>query len=527
MEFLVNAADMKQCDLFTIRQVGIPSMVLMERAALAVTEELVARAPSLKSVLVVCGSGNNGGDGFAAARLLDERGIPVTLLFMGREEALTEEARLQKSICRRCGIEPETDFWGKDYSVIVDALFGIGLSRPVEGKYADLLNWMNHQDAYRVAVDIPSGISADTGAVLGTAFRADLTVTFAYRKLGHILYPGTEYCGTVVRRDIGITSDGLRQGKCPFLYEPEDLQRIPPRRPYSNKGTYGKVLLIAGSRGMSGAAYLAALAAYRTGCGLVRILTPACNREILQGSLPEAIVTTWESDEKDISGIFRKDSSDPSIRDGSLPDASGVNTSDRDCKLEECLQWADVVALGPGMGRNTDTREILSQVLRNWKHTLVIDADGLNELSRDPDLLLDTDASVILTPHVGEMSRLIGKEKEEITEDLLECAHIFAGDYQVVCVLKDARTVISDGTRLCINTSGNNGMAVGGSGDILTGIIASLAAQHMSSFEAASCGVYLHGLAGDEAQRRLGAYSLIATDIIQSVPQVLRTVFPG
>lgn len=493
MEFLLNAAQMKQYDYDTIHKIGIPSLVLMERAALCTVEEIHRAQCDLHSVLVVCGSGNNGGDGFAAARLLDAQGIRVSVAFVGREEAMSEETRLQRQICENCGIKISSNYMQHEYTTIVDAVFGIGLSRNIEGAYAEVIAWINQQDACVVSVDIPSGIGTDTGKIMGTAVEADLTVTFAYRKLGHVLYPGTQCCGNVVCRDIGITAGRFHSGlPSVFTYTPDDLAGIAPRKPYSNKGTYGKVLLIAGSEGMSGAACLAAMAAYRSGSGLVRVLTPKCNRQVLQSYLPEAIVSVWQPD------VFPQS------------------------MLQETLAWADVVGIGPGFGIGAAQNKILEYVLANWKKILVIDADGLNLLSEQIELLYDTEASVIVTPHIGEMMRLTDSSKEEILEDIVRSAKEFALQYGVICALKDARTVVSNGKKSYINTSGNSGMASGGSGDVLTGIICALAAQRMPAFEAATLGVYLHGLSGDSAREKKGAYGMIARDIAEEASCVLK-----
>lgn len=494
MEVLLNAAQMKQCDSDTIHRIGIPSSVLMERAALSVVDELYRHAYDLHSVLVVCGPGNNGGDGFAVARLLDERGVRVTVAFVGRESSMSQETIQQKKICENCGIKTSTNFQVHEYTVIVDAIFGIGLSRSIEGEIAEVIRWVNRQVAVRVAVDIPSGVSSDNGKILGEAIRADLTVTFAYRKLGHILYPGTQLCGTVVRRDIGIAAGPAAEngGGTVFTYDSEDLQRVARRSPYSNKGTYGKVLLVAGSSGMSGAACLAAEAAYRSGSGLVRVFTPECNRTVIQTFLPEAIVTAY----------------DPAF----FPMQA----------LTEALDWADVTGIGPGLGKSSTSAYLLREVLSRSKTPVVIDADGLNLLSESMELLEEAQCSIVLTPHIGEMMRLTANTKEEILDDLLRCAKRFAREYRVVCVLKDARTVVTDGKQTYLNTSGNHGMAVGGSGDVLTGIICGLLAQGMRTFDASSLGVYLHGLSGDRASRRNGTYGMIAGDITKQIGQVLK-----
>ncbi len=493
MEFLLNARQMKTCDSDTIQNTGIPSLVLMERAALATVEEMQRFGCDLRSVLVVCGSGNNGGDGFAAARLLDEIGVRVTVAFAGKPESMSEETSIQKRICENCGIKISSNYREREYTTIVDALFGIGLSREINGAYAELIEWINLQPASKVAIDIPSGISADTGRVMGIAVQADLTVTFAYRKIGQLLYPGAEYCKKIVRRDIGITTGHFPDGiPSVFTYSDEDLLRIRQRRAYSNKGTYGKLLLVAGSRGMSGAAALAALAAYRTGSGLVRIVTPECNREILQTFLPEAIVT---------------------------PYTEGRNNE----KLfEELLHWADVIGIGPGLGTSVDSQAVMQYVLSVCTKPLVIDADGLNLLALYPEWMTEIHCPVIVTPHIGEMMRLTGCPKQEILKELLETARSFARKNRLICALKDARTVVSDGSSIYVNTTGNNGMAVAGSGDILTGIICGLLAQGMQPFDAATLGVYLHGAAGDLAREKCSAYGMIARDIAAQIGEVLK-----
>lgn len=483
------AKEQKQCDRDTIEKIGIPSLTLMERAALGVVEEAASFGCDLASVLVVCGPGNNGGDGFAAARILEERGSRVTLAFVGRESSMSKETGTQRQICENCGMKISSNFIDGEYTTIVDALFGIGLSRAVEGEYAEVIEWINRQPSARVSVDIPSGINADTGKVMGTAVRADLTVTFAYKKPGQLFYPGAEYCGKLVCRDIGIRRERLWDGPPSlFTYEKADLKGILQRPAYSNKGTFGKVLAIAGSPGMSGAACLCAEAAYRSGCGLVRVFTPACNRQIVQTCLPEAIVTAWEDKNP----------------------------------VEEALGWCSAAVVGPGLGKSRESKELLARVLRECRTPLVIDADGLNLLSENPELLKVAKGPVILTPHIGEMARLTGRKKEEILDDLVSSAKEFAKTRRVICVLKDARTVVSDGEQVCINCSGNSGMATGGSGDVLAGMIAGLLAGKMEPFKAASFGAYLHGLAGDLAKEKLGACGMLAGDIVKCIGTALR-----
>ncbi len=497
MEYLYNAEQMKYCDEYTISQVGIPSAVLMERAALAVVEEIDKAHLDLSRVLVVCGSGNNGGDGFAAARLLNERKAAsqdsvgeIVLAFVGKESSLTKETAMQKQICENLGIKSSSDFMEGDYTLIIDAMLGIGLSRKVEGFYADVIRWINARKKAKVAaVDIPSGVSADDGKILGTAVRADLTVTFAERKTGQILYPGASCCGKLVCRKIGISSEFSEMKKI-FTYGKEDLQRLPKRSPYSNKGTYGKVLLIAGSEGMSGAAVLSARAAYRTGCGMVRVFTPACNRIVIQTALPEAILTCFEPQEE--------------ITPQLLPS----------------LAWADRVGIGPGLGTSAYAEGLLKAVLEHCEKPMVVDADGLNLLAAHPYLWEKVKKGTILTPHIGEMMRLTGMTKEQLMDALLPTAQAFARHHQIVLVLKDARTIVTDGEQVYVNTSGTDAMATAGSGDVLTGVICGLLAQGLQPFDAAALGVYVHGLAGELAKDALGARAVMAGDIAEQIGNV-------
>lgn len=491
MEYLVFADEMKYYDQQTIEEKKIPSMVLMERAALAVVEVMEERDLKKDKILVVCGSGNNGGDGFAIARLLYLKGYHVDVTFLGVLSHCTKECYLQQEILRNFGFKYNSNIPDKEYTVIVDAIFGIGLARSIEGSYEEVIRTLNSLQAYKVAVDIPSGISTDSGKVMGVAFQADVTVTFAFRKVGLVLYPGASYAGRVVVKDIGIIKqEWTRHYPSICSYQKTDLSELPPRKPYSNKGTYGKVLLIAGSDQISGAAYLSGKAAYRIGAGYVKIFTPKENRVILQSQLPEALLSVYEANE------FEKE-------------------------LKVALSWADTVAIGPGIGENKNAEKILRYVLSECQKPLLIDADGINILARHMEDRSHYQGNLILTPHVKEFSRLTKKELRVLTEDLVKEAYEFAKQNQLICVAKDARTVVTDGVQnIYLNQSGNSGMATAGSGDVLTGIIAGLLAQGMAPFLAASLGVYMHGLAGDAAKERIGEYAMMADDIIDHISDI-------
>lgn len=493
MEYVLSSSEMKRCDSYTIETIGVPAMVLMERAALSAVEELCDGSFDLKQVAVVCGSGNNGGDGFAVARLLYLKDIKVSILFVGDQNKVTPETQQQMKIVQNYGIKMYTEIDFSGYTTIVDALFGIGLVRNVEGVYAQTIKSMSESEADILSLDMPSGISADTGKVMGIATLAKKTVTFGYKKLGLVLYPGATYAGIIKVKDIGITDRGFdKEYSKVCSYTHKDLKKIPKRNPYSNKGTFGKVLVIGGSVNMSGAAYFAAKAAYRMGTGLVRIYTPQENRQILQTMLPEAILTTYNEDNLEIE------------------------------ILKEAISWASVIVMGPGSGKGACVPLILKTLFTQAKVPLIIDADGINGIAENPQLLKNHQNDIVLTPHLGEMARLIGKSISGISQNLIQEAETYAKEHRLVCVLKDTRTVVADGQdTIYINQSGNSGMATGGSGDVLTGMIAGLLALRMTLLESARLGVYMHGLAGDYAAHKVGAYSLMAEDIIDNIQEVI------
>lgn len=497
MRKIVNCRQMKNLDQHTIEQKKVPSLVLMERAALAVAEEMVKEPKRLKNTLVVCGMGNNGGDGAAIARILSLWGYPVTLLFLGNSQHMSEETQVQKEICDRYQI-PETNnpCWD-EYTTIVDAVFGIGLSRNMQGEYKEVIEQINQSDAFVWAVDIPSGINGDTGAVMGTAVRADETVTFAFAKVGHYLYPGVSFCGNLHVKDIGIYMEP--EEKEEYLYCPQvsDLQLLPERKKDGNKGTFGKILIAAGSRNMAGAAYLSARAALLTGAGMVKIHTVEENRIILQQLLPEALLYT----------------------------DSGENLEECKKMWQKNLDWADAVVLGPGIGQEHRAREMTAFYLENCRKPMVVDADALNIISAEPQLKKFLGSHCILTPHMGEFSRLTGISISKLKNDPIFYAKRAARTLGAVCVAKDARTVtaLTDET-VYLNVSGNDGMATAGSGDVLSGILGGLLGQYKVFAMAAPLGVYLHGLAGDEACGIVGKRCMTAADILKGLAAVLKKI---
>ncbi|MBP3913683.1 MAG: NAD(P)H-hydrate dehydratase [Lachnospiraceae bacterium] len=521
---VLTSDEMKEYDRYTMEEIGIPSASLMERAAYACADEAEKllqkygkgnrNAPEKSAgILVVCGSGNNGGDGYACGRILALRGFRVTFLAAGNPEHMSVEARRQEGICRKLGMSILKDAEPNEYDLIIDALFGIGLTRPVEGSYAVLIGKINDAGVPVLAVDIPSGINADSAEVMGCAVKAEATVTMQYLKPGLLLAPGCRFAGKEVRADIDVVApDTLRNTDGPGIctLSKEDLGMLPARDPDGNKGSFGKLLVIAGNEEMAGAAFLSAAAALSAGAGMVRILTHKANRDVLLTLLPEALLTIY-TDEEDL------------LR-----------------KLPAALSWSDAVVCGPGLGNSERTAACLRYLLKAAELPLILDADALNALSGSAELrslLREYRKDVIMTPHAGEMARLCGQSITDVKRDPVRTASSFAGEYGVTMVLKDSRTVTAGACgRSFINTSGNSGMATAGSGDVLSGILGALCAgahaegNHFVPVEwndpvfLAAYGVLLHGCAGDEAQQSVGQFGMKARDLIEGLRGILKKI---
>ena len=494
MRLWVNAAQMKAADQYTIQKLEVPSLKLMEHAAQACVQVLEDEKVDLSHVCVVCGSGNNGGDGFAIARILQNNRYSVETFCVGNPDHYTEETQEQMHRLQECGGKitygmPQED----SYSVVIDAVFGVGLSRKVEGRYRQVIEQMNRMRGTKFAVDIPSGLSATTGCILGCAFKADYTVTFQLKKIGLELSQGRTMAGRVIVPDIGISTDSICEDQEIVRTAGKDIYRkmLPDRPEDSNKGTYGRLLVIAGSKGMAGAAYLNAHAAYMTGAGLVRIYTSSDNREILQTLLPEAIITTYEEYNKE--------------------------------ELLSLLTWADSVCIGSGLGMSRLSEKILKTVIEYVKVPCLIDADGLNLLAENKNYLNQmAERRFVITPHMKEMSRLTGTPVEELKADRIQILKDFISRYRITCVLKDSRTLIaSEEKGIRMNLTGNSAMAKAGSGDVLAGVISGWKVQGKEAEDAAELGTYIHGLSGDLAKFEKGVYSVMARDLIEYISKAL------
>lgn len=484
----------------------------MERAGGAFADAAlsVLHGKSSPHVLVLCGKGNNGGDGLVAAKKLCESGVSVTV-FLTDGECATELSKAMFSrLSPSCKVLTSTDDFEEAVNpppdVILDAVYGIGFHGKISEYLSRLFEAVNALPAPRVSADIPSGIQCDSGQAEGAYIKANLTVSFTALKPAHILYPSCDACGKVEVKDVGIPQkllDGFPT--VATVTEPGDVKHLlPPRLPSSHKGTYGTLSLICGSYGMAGAAILSTRAALRCGVGLARVLCAASIYPILASSVYEAVYS-----------IF------PSEKDGKLFRESLSN-------IISIIKSGTACLAGCGMGNTPDTKALVASLLSETSVPLVLDADALNALSASLYILKATakrDRPVILTPHPGEMARLLGCKTPEVQKNRLDIAKSFAKEYGVTLVLKGANTIISspDG-RLAVNITGNPGMARGGSGDVLAGMIASFLAQGLPPFDAATSGVFLHGLAGDRCAARLSRQAMLPSDMIDELPYVFKDI---
>lgn len=512
---VVTAAEMRQIDKDTIEGVGIPGIILMETAGSEIVRAIEQHYPTAQRIGVFVGKGNNGGDGLVIARQLAHIGREVQIFLVSPAESFTGEAFTNLDIAKNLELQIEeilTDAVFIDTlrcDLLVDAIFGTGLRGAVREPVANVINSINDLPIPILAVDLPSGLDADTGNPLGTCVQADRTVTIGLPKRGLLLHPGVELAGELEVVDIGFPKQVIdaQKIKVNWTTEKDAAAWIPPRSPASYKGSYGRVLVVAGSTGMTGAAALASEAALRVGAGLVTLAIPQSLNTILEVKLSEVMTLPL-----------------PETEAGSLAESSTSTI------LEYAKKTKSLLAIGPGLSQHPETMTLVHQLVKENKEQglglrMVIDADGLNALAQATDLISLLGTEIVLTPHPGEMARLTNIPISTLESNRIGTAEKFANQYGVTLVLKGAPTVTSNPNgETWVNSTGNAGMATAGMGDVLTGIIAGLMAQNMSSETAAVLGVYLHGLAGDIAAEKLGMHGLIAGDVLQAVPQAISSL---
>lgn len=507
--YLVTAEQMRQADRMTIQELGIPEMVLMENAGKAVTDflkETFADLPQ-KAVTIVAGAGNNGGDALVAARYLHQMGVPVKV-FIHADRELSPSAKQNYEILSRL---PVKIYWldsensmhllkvTVNYSdIFIDGLLGTGVNREVTGRAEQIIDIANRRSCVKVAIDVPSGLNSDTGEIWGRCLKADYTVALAQPKRGHMLNKGMKYCGQVVVKEIGIPDEIYEKLNLNCQIIDENCLKFckEPRNRSSHKGSFGHLLAVGGSMGMSGAVTLTAQAALRSGVGLVSCAVPEAVQLHVAVNVPEAMVQP-------------------------LPEGNRFSMASVE-PLQEMLRSKRAVVAGPGMGSGEATGAIIREILQNDRCPVVIDADGLNTAEQWLEQAGQAQMPVILTPHPGEMARLSGLETGYIQSNRLAVAQEFAEKRHVWLVLKGANTIIAapDG-RLYMNVMDSPALAVAGSGDVLAGMIGAFLAQGLPPEEACCAAVYAHGLAGRHVAETIGEVSSKASDIIQSIPMIL------
>ena len=501
---LASASQMKYMDEYTINTLGVPSLELMERAAAHIAMFASTYLVAGGSCAVFCGSGNNGGDGFGAAAILKERGADIRVFMTGNRAKMTHDTRAMAEKYAACGgvtedfdpMSEEQRTFVMSCTVIVDAMFGTGLNSDMRGAAKDAVALINDSPAAVIAADMPSGVETDTGRVLGCAVKANVTVTFSMAKPGQMTVPGCLYCGRTHIMDIGIPQE--LAGKLDIktnAFLKDDI-KLPKRPRDAHKGDFGKLLIIAGSRGYTGAPVLSSDAAVRSGAGLVFLGVPDSIYGITAARCREAMPFPLPCDE-----------------DGRI---SSPAAGEILMRLEKC----DACLIGPGLGQSPEITALVSEIVRSANIPLVLDADGLNAVSKNIDVLREAKSHIILTPHDGEFKRLGG---DLSSGDRIGVARSFAAEHGCVLVLKGHRTItaLPEG-EVFINTTGNPGMAKGGSGDVLAGIIASLIGQGLPLKQAVPLAVCIHGAAGDSCADKLGEYCMTPSDMIDALHDVMR-----
>ncbi|NMB46976.1 MAG: NAD(P)H-hydrate dehydratase [Firmicutes bacterium] len=512
---LLTAAEMRAVDAHVIEEIGIPSIILMENAGRQVAEAAAAflQKAEGRKVSVLVGKGNNGGDGLVAARYLHNLGYRVRVFLLSPFSELADDALANYHICGQLGMDlqevdeeylPKLRFALSLADLVIDGLLGTGIKGPPRGVMGQVISLVNDLDKPVLAIDVPSGLDASTGAVVGACIRACITVTLAAPKVGLFVYPGANYVGHLRVANIGIPPQVLEAAGPGALLNASLVKTLLPPRPHDgHKGTFGHVLILAGSVGMTGAASLAARAALRSGAGLVSLGVPASLNDILEVKLTEAMT------------IPLPETTDRSLSIEALP------------AIRRQLPRMDALVLGPGLSQHSSTGDLVEALLQEVACPVILDADGLNLAAGRHSLLARTRTScpLVITPHPGEMARLLGCSIEQVQADRLAVAQEVAQRFHCTAVLKGAGTIVAapEGG-FWVNTTGNIGMATGGTGDVLSGVIGALLAAGVSAASAAGMGVYVHGLAGDLASKRRGEISLVAGDLVDTMPEAWQMI---
>ncbi len=515
--YLVTASEMKEIDKLTFEKYGIPQSILMENAGANTVAAILNEMGNvvLKKIYIFCGDGNNGGDGFVIARHLKSEGAIVRIVFCGDEKKLSNESAINLKAAKNYGIDILNVSSIKDIEritddiitadIIIDALIGTGLKSEVRELTAKIILFINNLRKYTVSVDVPSGVNSDTGNVMGVAVYANLTVTFGLPKIGISIYPGLQHVGKLVVADINFPPQLLSIPRKNILVTAELIPQILPyRHPNANKGHFGPILIIGGSRGMGGAVSLAAKAALKTGAGVVIAAVPDNLHDSIKSSSDEVIVAPLKETE------------------------DGFISADNLKRIVELAEKAKVVVIGPGLGRKRESQSLVFELIHELDKPLIIDADGINAVSEDKKHLKNIKKDVIITPHLGEMSRLTGFTIEEIIKDKIKVIKEFISEYKINVLLKDGRSIFGDvDGNIYINTTGNSGMATPGAGDVLSGIIAALVAHDIPLQQAAIVGNFLHGQSGDLLLKEMSEEGIIANDIINKIPVAIKNLRNG
>ena len=506
---VVTSQQMREIDRKAIEENNLSGLTLMENAGLRIFQSLknIYADLRLKRVIIFAGSGNNGGDGFVVARLLYNYGVKVKVFLLAPFNKIKNEAGENLNTINKMGVElietettklEEIQRTIQNTDLIIDAILGTGLQGRVTGLKAKIIDLINVAGREVVAIDVPSGLNADTGKTVGPCIKTTHTITLALPKIGLLLFPGASYAGKVTVEDIGIPSYLLKNNKIKTnIISKETVKLLLPfRASYSHKGSFGKVLILAGSVGMTGAAYLATEAAMRSGTGIVVLGIPRSLNPIMEVKLTEVITLPLPETKKQSLG------------------------KDAEETILKLMKDFSVLGIGPGISRELETQRLVRKVIQKSNIPLVVDADAIYALSKDTTILKKVRVPLVITPHPGELAKLIKKDIDYILDNQLDITREIAKKYGIVVILKGARTIITNKEgEAYINVGDNSGMATGGSGDVLTGIICSLIAQGADSFSAAITGVYIHNLAGDLARAIKGERGMIAGDILSQIPQ--------